>query len=118
MPRNRKIAMLASAVALVAARPALGCEDGQVLKPGDSCEVAIRWGHDHWVAGDFADDAEHRIEFTHVSGDCSVSLFGPAEGLLAPGADPVSHALGGEYHLFSRALAIAKGTCTYRVAVR
>jgi hypothetical protein len=79
--------------------------------------VTVKWGHDHWVKGDFPENGGNSIEFRHVQGKCSVALFGPAEGLLSPDEPPVRSALPGEYHLFTRAITVAQETCQYRIAV-
>ena len=94
------------------------CEDGQVLRPGEDCEIAIKWGYDHWVQAQFPQDGESYIEFSHVEGKCNVSLFGPVEGtVLAPDQAPIRVSQPGEYHLFTRAMTIAQEACRYRVAV-
>jgi len=94
------------------------CEDGELLTPGKSCDLAVKWGHDHWVRSDFAENKGNEIEFSHLEGDCKVSLFGPIEGLLTPGGEPVTSGLPGEYHLFTRAITLAQQDCIYRITVK
>ncbi len=94
------------------------CEDGQVLRPGEDCEVKVKWGYDHWVKAEFPQDGTSHIEFTHIEGKCNVSLFGPLEGaVLAPDREPLRSTQPGEYHLFTRAMTIAQESCRYRIAV-
>ena len=94
------------------------CEDGQVLGPGDDCEVQVKWGYDHWVKAEFPQDGVSHIEFSHIEGKCNVSLFGPLEGaVLAPDQEPLRSTQPGEYHLFTRAMTIAQEACRYRIAV-
>lgn len=101
---------------VLAATPALACVDGLKLVPGDSCEIDVKWGYDHWVVGDFP-EGENTLSFEHVKGDCNVSLFGPAEGLLGPSNPPIRTVLPGEYHLFTRAISLAQQACRYRISV-
>ena len=96
------------------------CEDGQVLKPGERCEVTVKWGHDHWVKAEFAKGDDNAVVFTHLEGNCNVSLFGPEaldNDLLGPDLGPASSELPGEYHLFTRAITVAKEACRYSVSV-
>ena len=93
------------------------CNDGDVLSPGESCELQVKWGYDHWLVGAFAENSGSQVEFSHVSGDCSVSLFGPTEALLSPDSGPVRSSLPGEYHIFTRAITVAQQSCVYRVSV-
>ena len=96
------------------------CEDGQVLQPGDSCEVTVKWGYDHWIKAEFPDNAGKAVVFSHLEGKCNVSLFGPEEldnDVLTPDQEPTSSRVPGEYHLFTRAITVAKEACRYGVAV-
>lgn len=110
-------------LALVAApRLALAqaCEDGQVLQPGDSCEVTVKWGHDHWIKADFPNGADKAVVFRHLEGNCNVSLFGPVElenDLLTPEQESTSSRVPGDYHLFTRAITVAKESCRYGISV-
>ena len=109
-------------VIALAPQPSLGqaCEDGQVLQPGDSCEVTVKWGHDHWIKAEFPSNAGKAIVFRHLEGNCNVSLFGPEElenDLLTPDGDPTSSQIPGDYHLFTRAITVAKESCRYGIAV-
>ncbi|MFQ5773166.1 MAG: hypothetical protein ACE5GS_01475 [Kiloniellaceae bacterium] len=115
--RKKTGALALLLVAYAAAAAAQACEDGQVLNPGESCIVTVKWGHDHTITGAFPANGENYIEFSHVEGQCNVALFGPAEGLLGPDQPPLKSAAPGEYHLFTRAITVAKQTCRYRVAV-
>ena len=76
------------------------------------------------------DDARHYAEttaerfdlvvFSHLEGNCNVSLFGPEDlenDLLMPGQEPTSSRVPGDYHLFTRAITVAKESCRYGVAV-
>ncbi len=94
------------------------CEDGQVLRPGEDCEIKVKWGYDHWVKAEFPQDGTSHIEFTHIEGKCNVSLFGPLDGaVLAPDQEPLRSTQPGEYHLFTRAMTVAQEACRYRIAV-
>lgn len=99
---------------------AYACKNGQVLKPGDSCDLTVKWGFDHWIKAEFPDDGGNNVEFSHLEGACQISLFGPPEvegGLLGPDQEPIRVSLPGEYHLFTRATIVAQQACRYRVAV-
>ena len=109
-------------VAALAPRSALAqaCEDGQVLRPGDRCEVTVKWGHDHWIKADFPNGAGKAVVFRHLEGKCNVSLFGPEElenDLLTPDQGPTSSRVPGDYHLFTRAITVAKESCRYGISV-
>jgi hypothetical protein len=96
------------------------CDDGQVLRAGDRCEITIKWGYDHWVRAEFSEDGVSRVAFTHLEGDCNVALFGPVELeeiVLGPGQTPTELKLPGEYHLFTRAISVAQQTCRYAVSI-
>jgi hypothetical protein len=113
---------LIAAALVVFAQPALAqeCEDGQVLLPGERCEVTVKWGYDHWVKADFPNDGASVVVFRHLEGKCNVSLFGPEElenDVLGPDLEPTSSKIPGEYHLFTRAITVAKEACRYSVAV-
>ena len=101
---------------LLASGPALACVDGLKMEPGDSCEIDVKWGYDHWVVGVFT-QGEHTMSFEHVKGDCNVSLFGPTSGLLTPNDPPIRTVEPGEYHLFTRAISLAQQACRYRISV-
>lgn len=114
--------LLATAVAglLFGSGMAFACETGQTLKPGDSCELTIKWGTDHWVAVEFPDSGSHHMEIEHLEGACRVSLFGPIETeetILGPDQKSVRRILEGEYHLFTRAIVVAQQTCRFRISV-
>jgi hypothetical protein len=99
---------------------ALACETGQVLQPGDSCDLTVKWGTDHWIVAEFPDGDAHRVEITHLEGGCQVHLYGPIETdevLLGPDQEPISRALEGEYHLFTRAIVVAREACRFRISV-
>lgn len=99
---------------------ARACEAGQVLQPGDSCDLTVKWGTDHWIEAKFPDCEPHRVEIAHQEGDCQVFLYGPIETdetMLGPGQEPTTRALEGEYHLFTRAIVVAKQTCRFRISV-
>ena len=109
-------------IAALAPRTALAqvCEDGQVLQPGDSCEVTVKWGYDHWIKADFPENGGNAVVFSHLEGNCNVSLFGPVEldnDLLMPDQEPTGSRIPGEYHLFTRAITVAKEACRYGVSV-
>ena len=104
----------------LASQTALACEDGQVLAPGDSCEVTVKWGHDHWIKAELPAGGNNYVEFRHLEGGCKVSLFSPVEGEgteLGPEDAPARGTESGEYHLFTRAIVVAKQECRYRVSV-
>ena len=100
----------------VFASQAHACVNGLEMAAGDSCEIDIKWGYDHWVVGDFT-EGESTMTFEHLKGDCNVSLFGPANGLLSPDLPPILTVLPGEYHLYTRAMSLAKQACRYRISV-
>ncbi|MDH3597481.1 MAG: hypothetical protein OEU09_21190 [Rhodospirillales bacterium] len=103
---------------MVAGAARAACEDGQVLKLGQTCEITIKWGYDHWVRAEFPDDGKSYIEFGHIEGKCNVSLFGPAEETtLTPDQAPTRSSQPGDYHLFTRAMTIAREACRYKIAV-
>lgn len=93
------------------------CEDGQILAPGQACVVTVKWGHDHVVTADFAQNGSNAVRFEHVEGKCNVALFGPLEGQLSPEAADVESALPGDHHLLTRAITVANEACRYRVRV-
>ncbi len=98
----------------------LACEIGQVLEPGESCELTVQWGTDHWIEARFRDGQPRKVSIEHLEGDCQVSLFGPIETdevIIGSGQEPVSRALEGEYHLFTRAIVVARQTCRFRISV-
>ena len=72
----------------VFASQAHACVNGLEMAAGDSCEIDIKWGYDHWVVGDFT-EGESTMTFEHLKGDCNVSLFGPTNGLLSPDLPPI-----------------------------
>lgn len=97
-----------------------GCADGQVLGPGDACEVVIKWGYDHWIRAEFPQDGSSQVVFRHLEGACNVALFGPLElddVVLGPDMAPTTSQQPGEYHLFTRAISVAQQTCRYRISV-
>lgn len=99
---------------------ALACEDGQVLNVGDRCLVDIRWGHDHWVRADIPQGEGKGITFEHVEGSCNVSLFGPLEiegAILGPESPRIRRTVAGDYHLFTRAVTVAKEACRFEVKI-
>lgn len=99
---------------------AQACEDGQVLRPGEGCEITVKWGYDHWIMADFPRSAGNAVEFSHLEGQCNVSLFGPEEldnDVIGPEQVRTRSTFPGEYHLFTRAITVAKEACRYRVAV-
>ena len=99
---------------------ALACQDGQVLSLGDSCEVDIKWGHDHWVVADIPQGQGKAIELRHLEGSCNVSLFGPLEiegAILGPKTPVIRRTVSGEYHLFTRAVTVAKEACRFRIGI-
>ncbi|MEM7222486.1 MAG: hypothetical protein AAF495_05875 [Pseudomonadota bacterium] len=99
---------------------AVACEDGQVMTVGDSCEVDIKWGHDHWVMADIPQGEGKAIELRHLEGSCNVSLFGPLEiegAIIGPESPVIRRTVSGEYHLFTRAVTVAKEACRFRVAI-
>ena len=103
---------------LVSGAAQAACEDGQVLKPGETCEITVKWGYDHWVRAEFPQDGKSHIAFSHIEGKCNVSLFGPLEDTtLNPDQAPTRSSQPGEYHLFTRAMTIAREACRYRIAV-
>jgi hypothetical protein len=113
--------LVALAALLLGSSVAQACETGQVLKPGDSCDLTVKWGFDHWIKAEFPEGGGNQVEFSHLEGDCHVSLFGPIEAdeapLLGPDQEPFRVAFPGEYHLFTRAIVVAQQICRYRVAV-
>lgn len=99
---------------------AQSCENGQTIQPGESCEVTIKWGYDHWIKADFPWGGTNAVVFSHLEGECNVALFGPVDlenDVLRPDGKPERIDVPGEYHLFTRAITIAKQTCRYRVSV-
>ena len=93
------------------------CVDGQSLAPGESCVLTIKWGRDHVVEAAFTAGADRRVEFAYVEGGCSVALFGPVEAQLGPDGPPLVSQAPGAYHLFTRALTVARTACRYRITV-
>lgn len=123
MPLSRKVVLAAfwpAAWVILIMHPAQAqtCEDGQVLAPGDSCELSVRWGHDHWVTGIFPGGGGNYIEFNHLEGDCSVALFGGIDTVLGPDQSQVRSSTPGDYHLFTRAMSVARQDCRYQIAVK
>jgi hypothetical protein len=115
-------ALLPAALApiLLGAAAAHGCEAGQVLRPGDSCELTVEWGTDHWIVAEFPDNDPYQVEIEHEEGDCRVSLFAPIETeetILGPDQAVVRRTLEGEYHLFTRAIVVTQQTCRFRISV-
>ena len=99
---------------------AQACEDGQAMSLGDSCEVDIKWGHDHWVLADIPQGQGKAIELRHLEGSCNVSLFGPLEiegAIIGPETPLIRRTVSGEYHLFTRAVTVAKEACRFRLAI-
>ena len=91
-----------------------------MLKPGDSCEVTVKWGFDHWVKAEFSAEDGNSVEFSHLEGACQVALFGPVEVedvVLGPDQAPTRIIVPGEYHLFTRAIIVAQQACRYQVTV-
>ncbi len=120
MARHAWAPLAAFAGLVLGSNVAWGCEDGQVLKPGESCEVTVKWGHDHWIKAELAEGGDSHVEFRHLEGGCTVSLFSPveAEGTeIGPDKEPARGTESGEYHLFTRAIVVAKQACRYRVSV-
>lgn len=108
------------ALLLLGSKAAFGCEPGQVLQPGDSCDLTVKWGTDHWIVANFPGSDVHHVEIAHQEGDCRVSLFAPIETeetILGPDQAVVRRALEGEYHLFTRAIVVAQQTCRFRISV-
>ncbi|HMB76144.1 MAG TPA: hypothetical protein VKN76_07070 [Kiloniellaceae bacterium] len=116
MRLNAVLTMAVLSLVFLTARPAFACVDGLEMVPGDSCEIDVKWGYDHWVVGVF-EQGEHTMSFEHVKGDCNVSLFGPTNGLLSPDNPPIRTVQPGEYHLFTRAISLAQQACRYRISV-
>ncbi|MCG8361049.1 MAG: hypothetical protein MI920_36290 [Kiloniellales bacterium] len=118
---RRGLALVALVAALMlASKTALACEDGQTLVPGESCDVTVKWGHDHWIKAELPEGGGHHVEFRHLEGGCKVSLFSPVEtegAELGPDEEPGRGTQSGEYHLFTRAIVVAKQACRYRVTV-
>ena len=115
-------ATLAAALAflLLGLNAAFGCEAGQVLKPGESCDLTVQWGTDHWIVAEFPDNDPYQVEITHQEGDCRVSLFAPIEieeTILGPDQAVIRMSEQGEYHLFTRAIIVAQQTCRFRISV-
>ena len=111
----------ALALLLLGSNLAYGCETGQVLKPGDSCDLTVKWGTDHWIVAEFPDNDLYQVEIAHQEGDCRVSLFAPIETeetILGPDQAVVRRTLEGEYHLFTRAIVVAQQTCRFRISVQ
>ncbi len=120
MPIKIAGVLAAFLVLLLGSSVAYACETGQVLKPGDSCELTVKWGTDHWVMAEFPKGGDNHIEISHLEGACQVALFGPIDtddAMLGPDLEPMRSAVPGEYHLFTRAIVVAQQTCRYRVAV-
>jgi hypothetical protein len=116
--RTTAFVLVLLGLSAVAGAAHAACEDGQVLRPGEDCEVKVKWGYDHWVKAEFPQDGVSHIEFSHIEGKCNVSLFGPLEGaVLGPDQGPVRSTQPGEYHLFTRAMTIAQEACRYRITV-
>ena len=113
---------LATAAALWAlgGGAALACEAGQVLMPGESCELTVKWGTDHWIVAEFPDNNSYQVEIAQLEGECQVSLFAPIETeetILGPDQAVIRRALEGEYHLFTRAIVVTQQTCRFRISV-
>lgn len=108
------------ALLLLGSNVAFGCEAGQVLRPGESCELTVKWGTDHWIVAEFPDNDPYQVEITHQEGDCRVSLFAPIETeetILGPEQTVVRRTLEGEYHLFTRAIVVTQQICRFRISV-
>jgi hypothetical protein len=120
MPIKIAGVLTAFLVLLLGSSAAYACESGQVLKPGESCDLTVKWGTDHVIMAEFPQDGDSHVEFSHLEGACRVSLFSPAEAeesTLAPDQEPTRSDQPGEYHLFTRAIVVAQQACRYRVAV-
>lgn len=120
MTTLRAAVLAVLALLLLGSTAALACEEGQVLKPGDSCDLTVQWGTDHWIVADFPGSDVHHVEIAHQEGDCRVSLFAPIETeetILGPDQAVVRRTLEGEYHLFTRAIVVAQQTCRFRISV-